>query len=174
MRHRFFFCNSHALLGELRGYCTKTKQEWPDSGSKDFCRKGDSVKRSRRFSEPPDSEKWKVAALIPFPKIISYILYCQHLGVDGTFNSYLSLETPLLSSRRLRLAKVAGVSCGHPTQPWRHVTLRGTRGSPICGSAGRGLFRKGISSSFAPDITRTTETTRWRFESNPLFDTTNS
>ena len=27
------FCNSHALLGESRGYCTKTKQEWPDSGS---------------------------------------------------------------------------------------------------------------------------------------------
>ena len=28
-----FFCNSHTLLGESRGYCTKTKQEWPDSGS---------------------------------------------------------------------------------------------------------------------------------------------
>ena len=28
-----FFCNSHALLGESRGCCTKTKQEWPDSGS---------------------------------------------------------------------------------------------------------------------------------------------
>ena len=33
LRHRFVFCNSHALLGESRGYCTKTKQEWPDSGS---------------------------------------------------------------------------------------------------------------------------------------------
>ena len=33
MQHRFFFCNSYALLGESRGYCTKTKQEWPDSGS---------------------------------------------------------------------------------------------------------------------------------------------
>ena len=32
LRHRFF-CNSHALLGESRGYCTKTKQEWPDAGS---------------------------------------------------------------------------------------------------------------------------------------------
>ena len=31
LRHRFFFCISHALLGESRGYCTKTKQEWPDS-----------------------------------------------------------------------------------------------------------------------------------------------
>ena len=28
-----FFCSSHALLGESRGYCTKTKQEWPYSGS---------------------------------------------------------------------------------------------------------------------------------------------
>ena len=28
-----FCCNSHALLGESRGYCTKTKQEWPDSRS---------------------------------------------------------------------------------------------------------------------------------------------
>ena len=28
-----FFWNSHVLLGESRGYCTKTKQEWPDSGS---------------------------------------------------------------------------------------------------------------------------------------------
>ena len=28
-----FFCNSHALFGESRGYCTKTKQEWPGSGS---------------------------------------------------------------------------------------------------------------------------------------------
>ena len=33
LRHRFFFCNSHAVLGESSGYCTKTKQEWPDSGS---------------------------------------------------------------------------------------------------------------------------------------------
>ena len=35
---------------------------------KDFFRKGNSVKRSRRFSEPLDSEKRKVAVLIPFPK----------------------------------------------------------------------------------------------------------
>ena len=33
LRHRFFVCNSHALLGESRGCCTETKQEWPDSGS---------------------------------------------------------------------------------------------------------------------------------------------
>ena len=39
---------------------------------KDFYRKGNSVKRSGRFSEPPDSEKWKIAVLIPFPKISSY------------------------------------------------------------------------------------------------------
>ena len=38
---------------------------------KDFYRKGNSVKRFGRFSEPPDSENWKVAVLIPFPKISS-------------------------------------------------------------------------------------------------------
>ena len=37
----------------------------------DFYRKGNSVKRSGRFSEPPDSENWKIAVLIPFPKISS-------------------------------------------------------------------------------------------------------
>ena len=35
---------------------------------KDFYRKGNSVKSSGPFGEPPDSEKWKVAVLIPFPK----------------------------------------------------------------------------------------------------------
>ena len=35
---------------------------------KDFHRKGNSVKRSGRFSERPDSENWK-SCLIPFPKI---------------------------------------------------------------------------------------------------------
>ena len=39
---------------------------------KDFYRKGNSVKRSGPFSEPPDSENRKVAVLIPFPKISSY------------------------------------------------------------------------------------------------------
>ena len=39
---------------------------------KDFYRKGNSVKRSGRFSEPPDSENSEVAVLIPFPKISSY------------------------------------------------------------------------------------------------------
>ena len=38
----------------------------------DFYREGNSVKGSGRFSEPPDSEIWKVAVLIPFPKISSY------------------------------------------------------------------------------------------------------
>ena len=40
---------------------------------KDFYRKGNSVKRSGRFREPPDSEKRKVAVLIPFPKFSSYM-----------------------------------------------------------------------------------------------------
>ena len=38
---------------------------------KDFYRKGNSVKRFRPFTEPPDSENRKVAVLIPFPKISS-------------------------------------------------------------------------------------------------------
>ena len=38
---------------------------------KDFYRKGNSVKRFGPFTEPPDSENWKVAVLIPFPKITS-------------------------------------------------------------------------------------------------------
>ena len=33
------------------------------------------MKRSGPFSEPPDSENWKVAVLIPFPKISSYHLW---------------------------------------------------------------------------------------------------
>ena len=40
--------------------------------AKDFYTKGNSVKRSGRFSEPPNSEKRKVAVFIPFPKISSY------------------------------------------------------------------------------------------------------
>ena len=39
---------------------------------KDFHRKGNSVKRSGPFAEPPDSENKKVAVLIPFSKISSY------------------------------------------------------------------------------------------------------
>ena len=38
-----------------------------------FYIKGNSVKRSGPFSQPPDSECWKVAVLIPFPKISSYL-----------------------------------------------------------------------------------------------------
>ena len=44
---------------------------------KAFYRKGNSVKRSRPFSEPPDSENWKVAVLIPFPKIGSFLQCCE-------------------------------------------------------------------------------------------------
>ena len=62
LRHRFF-CNSHALLGKSRGYCTKTKQEWPDSGStleNIFC----------NFYEINFSQ--------------DFFLYCKHFGVDGS------------------------------------------------------------------------------------------
>ena len=58
--HRFF-CNSHALLGESRGYCTKTKQEWPDSGS--------TLEN----------------IFVNFTKLIirRIFLYCKHFGDDG-------------------------------------------------------------------------------------------
>ena len=39
---------------------------------KNFYRKGNSVKRFGPFTESQDSENWKVAVLIPFPKISSY------------------------------------------------------------------------------------------------------
>ena len=57
-----FFCNSHALLGESRGYCPKTKQEWPDSGStleNIFC----------NFYEINSSQ--------------DCFLHCKNFGVDG-------------------------------------------------------------------------------------------
>ena len=38
---------------------------------KDFSRKGNSEKRFRPFTDPPDSENGEVAVLIPFPKISS-------------------------------------------------------------------------------------------------------
>ena len=48
----------------------KRGEGFSDEGfGKDFYRKGYSVKRFGPFSERPDSENWKVAALIPFPKI---------------------------------------------------------------------------------------------------------
>ena len=43
---------------------------------KDFYRKGSSVKSFGPFTEPPDSENWRVAVLIPFPKISSYQWKC--------------------------------------------------------------------------------------------------
>ena len=57
-----FFCNSHALLGESRGYCTKTKQEWPDSGStlETFFGNSYEINASQDF-----------------------FLYCKNFGVDG-------------------------------------------------------------------------------------------
>ena len=53
---------------------------------KGFYRGGNSVKRSGPFSEAPDSENWKVAVLIPFPKIGS-----ECLGVSDTVGTTLIL-----------------------------------------------------------------------------------
>ena len=55
---------------------------------KDFYRKGNSVKRSGPFSEPPDSENRKVAVQIHFPKISSFpktqIFPCNHFDGQRT------------------------------------------------------------------------------------------
>ena len=48
-----------------------------------FYRKGNSVKRSRPFSEPPGSEDVKVAVLIPFPKISSWEPQVRRKGGAG-------------------------------------------------------------------------------------------
>ena len=62
-----------AIFSEKKGFFSEKGGNSVNWGfGKDFCRKGNSVKRSRRFSEPPDSEKQKVAVLPPFPKISSY------------------------------------------------------------------------------------------------------
>ena len=54
---------------------------------KDFYRKGNSVKRSGPFSEPPDSENWKVAVQIHFPKsapkIVAYLPKLHFLELGG-------------------------------------------------------------------------------------------
>ena len=63
--------------GDATKYFSVKKRtfQWKGGGNsvnggfgKDFYRKGNSVKRSARFSEPPDSENWKVAVLIPLPE----------------------------------------------------------------------------------------------------------
>ena len=52
----------------------KRGRQFSEGGfGKDLYRKGNSVKRSGPLGEPLDSEKRKVAVLIPFPKINSYI-----------------------------------------------------------------------------------------------------
>ena len=62
---------------------------------KDFYRKGNSVKRFGLFTEPPDSENWKVAVLIPFPKNQLLILVHDenlqawpHQGVDCVLRTF--------------------------------------------------------------------------------------
>ena len=55
-----------------KGFFRKKRGEWGNSVKegfgKAFYRKGTSVKRSGPFSEPPDSENWKVAVLAPSRK----------------------------------------------------------------------------------------------------------
>ena len=60
-----------ALFSEKKGFFSEKGggNSVNEGFGKDFYRKGNSVKRSGPFGEPPDSENWKVAVLIPFPKI---------------------------------------------------------------------------------------------------------
>ena len=61
-----------ALFSEKSVFQWKGGRQFSEWGfGKDFYRKGNSVKRFGPFTEPPDSENWKVAVLIPFPKISS-------------------------------------------------------------------------------------------------------
>ena len=59
----------HFSVGKWAFQWTGGRQfsEW--GVGKDFYRRGNSVKMSGPFAEPPDSENWKVAVLIAFPKI---------------------------------------------------------------------------------------------------------
>ena len=55
-----------ALCSEKKGFSVKRAEaiQWMGGLVRFFYRKGNSVKRSVRFSELPDSENWKVAVLI--------------------------------------------------------------------------------------------------------------
>ena len=69
-RSRFLGRGSdEALFSEKKGFQWRGGRDSVNEGfGKDFYRKGNSVKRSGPFSEPPDSENWKVADQIHFPK----------------------------------------------------------------------------------------------------------
>ena len=69
---------------------------------KDFYRTGNAVKRSGRFSEPPDSENWKVAVLIPFPKIFKSalkLLPVQKRDAQQKAHADLQCSNPLVLRR---------------------------------------------------------------------------
>ena len=59
-----------AIFSEKKGFSVKRGQaiQLNEGLGKDFYRKGNSLKRFGPFTEPPDSENWKVAVLIPFPE----------------------------------------------------------------------------------------------------------
>ena len=67
---------------------------------KDFYSKGNSVKRFGPCTEPPDSENWKVAVLIPFPKISSYWHVCSVVLESGNASeAFLQTPTPTLGKK---------------------------------------------------------------------------
>ena len=88
-----------------RGFQWKGGRDSVNEGfGKDFYRKGNSVKRSGPFSESPDSENWKVAVQIHFPKNqllkqysrnsippVSYQCWLKFQKTRGGCNSVISL-----------------------------------------------------------------------------------
>ena len=76
-----------------RGFQWKGGRDSVNEGfGKDFYRKGNSVKRSGPFSEPPDSENWKVADQIHFPKISSYKRDPEHDAYIEQFRDIAHLK----------------------------------------------------------------------------------
>ena len=80
---------------------------------KDFYRKGNSVKRSGPFSEPPDSENRKVAVQIHFPKSAPSPVTSPLQGVNtGRFGKIVFLNPVLKGFLTFYLIKT-------PLKCWR-------------------------------------------------------
>ena len=98
---------------------------------KDFYRKGNSVKRFGPFIEPPDSETWKVAVLIPFPKIssqqlprkskrVNLVLHCCFLA--GAWDNQYH-EGPGWNCVEINLAILTGLLPGKMGRSWESKYL---------------------------------------------------
>ena len=78
-----------ALISEKKGFSVKRGggNSVNEGFGKDFCRKGNSVKRSGRLSRRT-LKKWKVAVLIPFSKISSEMSWiCLNWGEEKVISA---------------------------------------------------------------------------------------